>query len=80
MNRCAFTSAVGVLGMSGRGIYEPYGALGIVDHIAHPSATGDLVLPLLQIAPVVPMGGQVSTQPVLTVMVRTRARVCPQDF
>src|SRR6266849_3684729 len=53
-------SAVCVLGMAWRCVGEPHRAVLVVDHVADAAATSDLVFPLLQVAAVVPVRGQVA--------------------
>src|SRR5713101_2650282 len=68
-------SAVCVLGMAWRCVGEPHRAVLVVDHVADAAATSDLVFPLLQVAAVVPVRGQVAAETVLAVVAGSRARV-----
>jgi hypothetical protein len=48
--------------MSGRGVDDPHSVVGVVDGVAYASAAGDLVLPLFELAAVVPVGCEVSAK------------------
>ena len=67
-------SAVCVLGMVWRCVDEPHRAVLVVDHVADAAATNDLIFPLLQVAGVVLVGGQVAAETVLAVVAGSRAR------
>ncbi len=73
-------SAVGVLGMSWRGVDQPDGAFVVIDDVADSAAAGYLVLPLFHITAVVPVAGQVAAEAVLAVVVRPGPRVGAQDL
>src|ERR1700730_11841706 len=73
-------SAVGVLGMSRRGVDQPDGAFVVIDGVADAAAAGYLVLPLFHVTAVVPVPCQVASEPVLAVMVRPGPRVGAQDL
>jgi hypothetical protein len=62
-------SAAGVFGMSGRGVDDPHSVVGVVDGVAYASAAGDLVLPLFELAAVVPLGCEVSAKAMLSFVV-----------
>ena len=57
---------------------QPHRPVVIVDDVADAAAAGDLVLPLLHIAAVVPVGGQVTPEPVLAVVPCPRPRIGTQ--
>jgi hypothetical protein len=47
---------------------QPHGPVVIVDGVADAAAAGYLVFPLLHVTGVVPVGGQVASEPVLAVV------------
>jgi hypothetical protein len=47
----------------------------VVDHVADAAAASDLVFPLLQVAAIVAVRGQVAAKTVLAVVAGSRARV-----
>jgi len=59
--------------MPRRGVHQPHRVILIIDDVPDPASAGYLVLPLLKIPAVVAMRRQVSTQPMLPVMVSCRA-------
>ena len=78
---CRFwRSAVCVFGMARGCIDQPHCPVAVIYDVADAAAAGHLVLPLLHIAAVVPMGGQVTAEPVLTVMPCSRPRVGAEGF
>jgi hypothetical protein len=54
---------------------EPHRAVLVVDHVADATATSDLIFPLLQVAAVMPVRGQIAAETVLAVVAGSRARV-----
>jgi len=62
-------SVVGVFRVSGRGVDDPDRVVGVVDDIAHAATAGDFVFPLFELVAVVLVGGEISTQAMLSIMV-----------
>jgi hypothetical protein len=56
--------------MSRRRVDHPHCAVVVVDHVPYAAATGDLVLPLLEIAAVVPVSREITAKSVLSLVVR----------
>jgi hypothetical protein len=71
-------SAIGVFGMARRGVDQPDGALVVIDDVTNPPAAGYLEFPLLQVTAVVSVPRQVTSKPVLAVMVCPGPRVGAQ--
>jgi hypothetical protein len=69
----ACLSTICILGMPRRGVHQPYRLILIIDDVADPASAGYLILPLLKVPAVVAMRRQVTTQPMLPVMVSSRA-------
>jgi hypothetical protein len=66
-----------VFGMTRGDVDEPYRVVPVVDDVADAATAGHFVLPLLHLAVVVTVRGKVPAQPVLAVMIGTRARAGP---
>lgn len=62
-------SAVGVLGVSRRGVDQPDGVFVVIDGVADAAAAGYLVFPLFHVTAVVPVPCQVAAEPMLAVVV-----------
>src|SRR5215472_96608 len=73
-------SAVGVLGVSRRGVDQPDGVFVVIDGVADAAAAGHLVFPLFHVTAVVPVPCQVAAEPVLAVVVCPGPRVGAQDL
>lgn len=68
-------SVVGVFGVAGRSVDQPYSAIAVVDGVADTPTAGNLVLPLFQIDAIVAVRAKVPAQTVLAVVAATRSGV-----
>lgn len=73
-------SAVGVFRVPRGCVDDPDGAAPLIDHVPHTPATGDLVLPLFEVAAVVPMCCEIPTKTMLPVVIGPGTRLASQGF
>jgi hypothetical protein len=52
----------------------------VVDDVANPTSATNFILPLLEILTIVPVGRQIAAQPVLAIMISSRAWFGPQHL